>query len=81
MGGQPPNRLLHSVDCWHFEQRDYVKLCLDVGREELPLLVDNRADISLLKSKRLVGTTEFEPREEVRVKSVDGSIIETHGSN
>jgi hypothetical protein len=28
----------------------------------------------------LLGTAEFEPKENVRVKSVDGSIIETHGS-
>ena len=27
-----------------------------------------------------MGTTEFEPEERVRVKSVDVSIIETHGS-
>ena len=53
---------------------------IDVGREALLLLVDSRADISLIKSERLVGTTEFEPEERVRMKSVDGSIIETHGS-
>ena len=60
---------------------DYVQLDLDVGNgEKLHLLVDSGADISLLKSKKLLGTTEFEPRERVRVKSVDGSVIETHGS-
>ena len=55
-------------------------LDLDVGNgEKLHLLVDSGAGISLLKS-RLLGTAEFEPSDRVRVKSVDGSVIETHGS-
>jgi hypothetical protein len=38
-------------------------LDLDVGNgEKLHLLVDSGADISLLKSRRLLGTAEFEPR-------------------
>jgi len=56
-------------------------LDLDVGNgEKLHLLVDSGADISLLKSRRLLGTAEFERRDRVRVKSVEGSVIETHGS-
>ena len=56
-------------------------LGLDVGYgEKLCLLVDSSADISLLKSRRLLGTAEFELRDRFGVKSVDGSIIETHGS-
>jgi transposase InsO family protein len=43
-------------------------------------LVDSGADISLVKSYKLLGTAEFEPKERVRVRSVDGSVIETHGS-
>ena len=46
----------------------------------LYFLVDSGADISLVKSQRLIGTAEFEPKNRVRVKSVDGSILETHGS-
>jgi hypothetical protein len=42
---------------------------------------ERRADISPLKSKRLLGTTEVEPRDRVRVKIVEGSVIETHGNN
>jgi hypothetical protein len=54
---------------------------LDVSRgDKLYFLVDSGADISLVKSKRLLGTAEFEPRDRVRVKSVDGSTLETHGS-
>lgn len=41
---------------------------------------DSRADIGLLKSKNLLGTVKFEPKEKVRIKSVDGTIIGAHGS-
>ena len=52
-------------------------LDLDVGNgEKLHLQVDSGADISLLKSRRLLGTAEFEPRDRVRVKSVEGSVWE-----
>jgi len=46
----------------------------------LYILVDSGADISLVKSKKLLGTAEFEPEDRVRVKGVEGSMIETHGS-
>jgi len=42
--------------------------------------VDSRADISLVKSEKLLGMAEFKPKDRVRVKSVEGSMIETHGS-
>ena len=48
--------------------------------EKFHLLVDSRADISLLKSRRLLGTAEFEPRDRVRVKTVESSAIETQWS-
>jgi hypothetical protein len=73
--------LLYSIGCVRSECCDYVRLNLDVSNAgELNLLVDSGADISLLKSKNLLGTVEFEPDERVRLKSVDGSVIETHGS-
>jgi len=54
---------------------------LDVSQgRKLHYLVDSRADISLVKSCKLLGTAEFEPKDRVRVKSVEGSVIETNGS-
>ena len=47
---------------------------------KLHFLVDSGADISLVKSYKLLGTAEFEPKNRVQVKSVEGSDIETHGS-
>jgi hypothetical protein len=32
-----------------------------------------------MKSQKLLGTAEFEPKNRVRVKSVDGSTLETNG--
>jgi hypothetical protein len=49
--------------------------------DKLNFLVDSGADVSLAKSQKLIGTVEFVPRDRVRVKGVDGSILETHGSN
>jgi hypothetical protein len=58
---------------------EYVSLDLDVSNGTgLYLLLDTGADISLLTNKNVRGTAEFEPNEKVRVKSVYGSVIETH---
>jgi hypothetical protein len=43
-------------------------------------MVDSRADISFVKIYKLLVTAEFEPTDRVRVKSVEGSVIETHDS-
>ena len=60
---------------------DYITVELDVSQElKLYFLADSRADIRLVKSYKLLGTAEFEPKDRVRIKSVEGSVIETHGS-
>jgi hypothetical protein len=40
---------------------------------------DTGADISLVKGATLIGSREYDPEGKVRVKSVNGSWIETHG--
>jgi len=63
------------------ERCDYITLELDVSQgRKLHFLVDSGADISLVKSYKLLGTAEFKPKDGVHVKSVEVSIIETHGS-
>ena len=70
-----------SVGCLNGEKCDYARLKLDIGKgDKLYFLVDSGADISLVKSQKLLGNTEFEPRDRVRVKGVDGSTLKTHGS-
>jgi len=57
-----------------------VRLQTDVSNErELLLLVDTGADISLLKPNNLEKTRTYDPDGKVKVKGVDGSIIETLG--
>jgi hypothetical protein len=63
------------------ERCDYITLELDVSQgHKLYFLVDSGADISLVKSYKLLGTAEFEPKYWVCIKSIEGSVIETHGS-
>jgi hypothetical protein len=57
------------------------RLQTDVSNgRELSLLVDTGADISLLKPNNLDKTRKFDPDSRVKVKTVDGSIIETLGT-
>jgi hypothetical protein len=64
------------------ENLQFLKLKVDVSREKegLLFLVDTGADVSLIKGSKPVGTAEFNPDGRVKVKSVDGSPIETHGA-
>ena len=80
-GEQPPDRRLYSVDCANSERCDCITLELDVNQGyKLHFLVDSGADISLAQSYKFLGTAKFEPKDKVRVKSVEGSVVETHGS-
>jgi len=56
-----------------------LKLRIDVSNEELLFLVDTGADIGLLKTEKLIQSTEVDPCREEKVKGVDGSPIETYG--
>jgi hypothetical protein len=77
---QPPDRRLHSIGCTETERCDYVAFELDTSQgHQLYFLVDSGADVSLVKSQKL-STAEYEPKDQVRVKGVEGSLIETHGS-
>jgi hypothetical protein len=75
---QPPDPLLYSVGCVNRERCDYITLELDVSQgHKLYFLVYSRADISLVKSYKLLRTAEFEPKDRVHI---EGSVIETHDS-
>ena len=47
---------------------------------KLYFLVDSGTHISLGHSYKFLGTAEFESKDRVRVKRVEGSVVETHGS-
>jgi len=70
-----------SEGCVNMKRFDYFTLELDVSHgHKLYFLVDGGADMSLINSYTLLGTAEFDLKIRVRVKSVEGSVIETHGS-
>jgi hypothetical protein len=53
---------------------------VDIGKGgNLRFLLDTGAEVCFIKSPKLISTTKFVPSERVRVKCVDGSIVETHG--
>jgi hypothetical protein len=53
---------------------------VDVSKAgKLRFLVDTGADISLIRSTKLKGEAEFEPDRRVRVRGVDGSVVQTYG--
>jgi hypothetical protein len=55
-------------------------LKLDISEEkELLFLLDTGADVSIINSKKIIGTTTFDPQRKIRLKSVNGAIVETHG--
>jgi hypothetical protein len=53
---------------------------VDVSKTgKLIFLLDTGADISLIKCTTLVGTTEYDPNQRIKVKCEDGAVVETHG--
>jgi hypothetical protein len=63
------------------EHWEYITLELDVSQgHKLHFLVDSGAHISFIKTYKLLGAAEFEPKDRVCVNSIEGSIIETHDS-
>jgi hypothetical protein len=59
---QPSSGRLYSTGCVGKNLRQYIGLDLDVTNENrLYLLLDSGTDVSLLKSKKLIGTVSFEP--------------------
>jgi hypothetical protein len=70
----------YSIGCIREGDSDFLEFDVDISKgERLKFLLDTGAEFSLIKSPKLIGTTEFDPSQRVRVKCVNGSIVETHG--
>ena len=85
--GRPPDREKHRIGsvntlgCGNGVNTQYVRLRADISNgEELLLLVDTGADISILKPDKLDKTEPFDPEGRMRVKGVSGSSIQTLGT-
>ncbi|XP_023705571.2 uncharacterized protein LOC111863458 [Cryptotermes secundus] len=77
---QPTVGPVYSVGCMGRNDCEFLKLRVNISkRGELFLLIYSGADISVLKGEKLIESTEYDPERKVRVKSVSGSLIETHG--
>jgi hypothetical protein len=71
----------YTAGCISEDNCEFLELEVDVRKtENLRLLLDTGADISLIKCTTLLGTTEYDPDRKIKVKSVDGAIVETHGT-
>jgi hypothetical protein len=78
---QLPECLRYSVGCVNRDRCDYITLELDVSQgHKLYFLVDSRADSSLVKRSKLLRAAEFEPKDRVHTKSIEGSVIQTRDS-
>jgi hypothetical protein len=84
---RPPDRSKPSIGSVHVigsgnrTAAECIRVHTDISNgRELSLLVDTGEDVSLLKPDNLDKTRKFDPDGRVRVKSVDGSIIETFGA-
>jgi hypothetical protein len=72
---------VYSIGCAGRKDCEFLKLKVNISKTgELLLLIDSGADVSVLKGKNLIGSTKYDPERKVRVKSVSGSLIETHGA-
>jgi hypothetical protein len=72
---------LNTVSGGNRTSTECVRLRTDASNgRELLLLVDTGADVSLLKPTNLDKSKSFDPDGRVKVKSVDGTIIETFGT-
>ena len=83
----PPDRskpsigLVNLIGSGNRTRTECVRLRTDASNgRELLLLVDTGADVSLLKPNNLDKSKKFDPDGKIKVKGVDGSIIETYGT-
>jgi hypothetical protein len=60
-----------------FEQEMWLQ---NEASEYAKRIVSANNSLATNKTRQLLDTAEFQPRDRVRVKSVEGSMIETHGS-
>jgi hypothetical protein len=78
---RPAGSQHYSIGCISSNSDEYVELAIEESKTgKIRFLLDTGADISLVKSSMLASGTEFDPDQKVKIKSVNGSIIETHGT-
>jgi hypothetical protein len=77
-GGQLPDSQLREIGCVNTITGDFIELKLDISKKRgLLFLLDTGAEISIVKRHKLIGSTRFDPQQKVKLKSIDGSVVET----
>lgn len=77
---QPTDGPYCSIGCISENKCEGLEWEVDVSKAgRLRFLVDTGADISLIKSTKLIGEAEFDPDRKVKVRGVDGSVVQTFG--
>jgi len=86
-GSKPPDRSnpsvgsVNTVGCKNGTATECISMRSEISNgNELLLLVDTGADISLLKPDNLDKTKQYDPKGRVKVKGVSGSTIQTFGT-
>jgi hypothetical protein len=80
VGRQPTDGQQHAIGCVNTTKGDFIELKLDISEEKgLLLLLDTEAEVSVVKSQKLIGSTRFDPQQKIKLKSVDGLVVETYG--
>jgi hypothetical protein len=86
-GGRPPDTenprigSVNTLECGNGTTTQCVRMRADIScGEELLLLVDTGADISILKPNKLDKNRHFDPKRRVKVKGVGGLSIQTLGA-
>jgi hypothetical protein len=70
-----------SIGCISSNSDEYVELAVKESKTgKIRFLLDAGADISPVKSSVLARGTEIDPNRKVKIESVNGSIVETHGT-
>jgi hypothetical protein len=78
---RPAGSQHYSIGCISSNSDEYVELAVKESKTgKIRFLLDTGADISLVKSSMLARGTEFDPNQKVKIKSVNGSIVKTHGT-
>jgi hypothetical protein len=73
-----PTSQVREIGCVNASHGDFIELKLDISEEKgLLFPLDTSTDVSVINSKKLIGTAEFDHQQKFRLKCVDGSLVES----
>jgi hypothetical protein len=74
--GRTVNSQSAGSQCYSVDEKEYIEFEVRESKTgRLKFLLDTGPGICLVKSTKLLSTTEFDPQQKVKVKSIDSSIL------